>query len=65
MFDAYKTVYTLAGLTLIGEKGNDSIGWQIHHTKFVFVLRSENISFHVLGQTLTDGSLMRYVAIAS
>ena len=58
--DAYKTIYTLAGLTLIGLKGSDSIGWQIDYTKFVFVLRSENYEFHVFGQTLTDGSLTRY-----
>jgi len=36
--DAYKTIYILAGLTLIGGKGSNSIGWQIYHTKFVFIL---------------------------
>jgi len=34
----YKTIYILAGLMLIGGKGSNSIGWQIYHTKFVFIL---------------------------
>ena len=66
MFDAYKTAYTLAGLTLIGGKESDSIGWQIYHTKFAFVLFDpNNKSFQVFGETLTDGLLMTYLARAS
>ena len=34
-------------------------------TKFVFIVRSENASFHVFGETLTDGLIMSYVARAS
>jgi len=65
VFDAYKTIYTLAGLALIGGKGSDSIGWQIYHTKLAFIVRSQKYKFLCFGKTITDGLLMRYVAPVS
>ena len=58
--DVYKTIYILAGLTLIGGKASDSIGWQIYRTKFVFIVRSE--SFRAFVKTVTDGLFSRFVA---
>ena len=61
--DAHKTIYILAGLTLIGGKGSDFIGWEIYYYKICIHTSIQNTFLNVLGQTLFDGSTLREIPL--
>ena len=64
-FDAYETIYTLAGLTLIGGKGSDFIGWKIYHKKLYSYFDPMSKMVHLSGKALADGLIMTNVTQAS